>query len=254
MIVSPKLYGRLGNQMFQRAAAKAYALRHGVDYTDNEELFSRITRYRPAAVVKEEGHHYTEPPVIKKGPGILFDGYFQSEKYFSDFANSIKEFFGAPQHNNHWDIAIHVRRGDYLLYPDKHPTMTISYYAEGIREILERTTLGNWNEWASISVAIFTDDYAYCDKVLRPALQELLPGSVALFIMHPGDPNFDQFQMSKARHQVISNSTFSWWAAYLNPNPNKIIISPNHQDWFGRGNSHLATHDIIPDSWIQIGQ
>ena len=90
---------------------------------------------------------------------------------------------------------------------------------------------------------IFTDDVKWVtENMTLPAFAEFVSGSIT-------ENHYEDFYlMSKCKHQVIANSSFSWWAAWMKPNPGKIVIAPNN--WFN--NSRLDTADLIPDGWIKI--
>jgi hypothetical protein len=236
-------YGRLGNNLFQKAAAIGYATKHGLDYhlcpwyAKNNIAFGH-------RILKEQGHQYQELPFDEKWRkgkrNIVLDGYWQSAKYFDHCREEVLKAFGYDWSLKEGWCSIHVRRGDYLLYPDKHPVVTADYLERAIYHIYYDTGLLNF--------MVFSDDIPYCKAVL-PNLRyqgftfEYSEGRTA---------EEDLVLGSCCEHNIISNSTFSWWQAWLGRNENKIVISPSKDNWFGSGNSHLDTSDIIPESWIQI--
>lgn len=242
MTVFAHQYGRRGNNMFQQAAAIGYATKHGLDYSicpwyaKNNILFGHST------ILKEQGHQYQEFPFIKawKGRNIVLDGYFQSARYFDHCQEEILKAFGFNWPHRAGVCSIHIRRGDYLLYPDKHPVVSTAYLQQAIRHISQHTGL--------LRFMVFSDDIPYC-KTLFTSLEYC----GFIFDYSEGRTEKEDLElMSGCEHHIISNSTFSWWGAWLNQNPNKMVVSPSKDNWFGPSNSHLDTSDLLPDSWIQI--
>lgn len=229
-MVTAKLYGRLGNQLFQKAAAIGYAEMYGKSYSFGGKFIA-------PTVVYERGHSFNELPDIQSPKNIVLDGYWQSEKYFSHCRETILEQFNFKwQHRAGW-CSIHVRRGDYLNYIDKHPVVTEFYLLAALEKMVELTSNENF--------IIFSDDIPWCKRFFSQYRCN--------FQYSEGKSEKEDLElMSSCEHNIISNSTFSWWGAWLNQNANKIVISPSKDNWFGPGNSHLDTSDIIPDSWIQI--
>jgi len=143
-------------------------------------------------------------------------------------------------------VAIHVRRGDYTsnAYSASFGTLADSYYKTAIERI---------NAGAQQPVFfVFSDDIEWCRNNLQ--LHN------AIFIEHNKgvDSYKDLVLMSHCRHNIIANSTFSWWGAWLNQNPQKIIIAP--RIWFGKTyydgiqpvypSRIYNTKDLIPETWI----
>ncbi len=170
---------------------------------------------------------------------IFYDGFFQSEKYFNcdknfvynlfepaDFIkeklNSFKKLF-----KDKTTCSIHVRRGDYLKYPDIHNTQPIEYYLKGMNIIPVDKYI------------IFSDDINWCKNYFI--------GEQFVFIENEKD-YVELFLMSVCNHNIISNSSFGWWGAYLNQNIEKKVIGPIK--WFE--NNTYNNKDIIPEAWIQI--
>lgn len=256
-MVTCKLIGQLGNQLFQIAATIGYAKKHNLEYCiPNQTLNNTWASYRfdgvkycdeiykgtnvvTATTYREPSHSYTEIPLIPANH-IVLEGYFQSEKYFSHCKEDVLNAFSWEYPGIENSVSIHVRRGDYLLYPTKHPTVTIDYLNQSIRYF---TKLG-YNRFM-----VFSDDMPWCKENINDRNEfwfcEFEYSSL-------NTPLEDFFLMARCEHNIISNSTFSWWGAWLNKNPNKIVVSPSKENWFGIDNKHLSTEDLIPDNWVQI--
>lgn len=245
-MVSVKLVGQMGNQMFQIAAAIGYAKKHNMSFhipnrTENEKVWPMALKWMgsgpvpmPGSVIwHEPSHAYTEIP---KHDNIILSGYFQSEKYFLHARQLIFDAFGFQNKTFVGLVSIHVRRGDYLRFPNKHPVVTLDYIQQAIEY---------FNKKGYKRFLVFSDDIRWCKENFKFAGNHF-EYSAGL------SPLDDMAKMMICEHHIISNSTFSWWAAWLNQNPHKIIVSPSKENWFGPGNKHLNTDDLIPDSWIQI--
>ncbi len=245
--VYAKQYGRLGNNLFQKAAAIGYAKKHGINYDKqpwDRGGFSDRYRRRHLLAIFEKGHMYQELPAPEKEV-IILDGYWQSEKYFAHCREEVLKAFGfnwLPVF--HETCAIHVRRGDYLNYPDKHPVVTEEYLIEAINKIRRNTDIERF--------MFFSDDIDWCARFVQFGLPQKLYDAYDWAFSEGRTEREDLELMSSCQHQIISNSTFSWWGAWLNQNPGKVVASPSKDNWFGPGNAHLDTSDLIPDSWIQI--
>ena len=186
---------------------------------------------------KEIPFGYTD---ISYKPYTKYRGYFQSEKYFIHnrelildlFKNQdiIKEIKHKYPHINDKSVSLHVRRGDYVQLSDAHPLQTKEYYDKALNLIP-----GYEN------VFIFSDDIEWCKNNLNY--------DNCTFVENNPD-YFDLLAMSLCNHNIIANSTFSWWGAWLNENLNKKIIAP--KQWFGVKRANLPSEDIIPKTWITI--
>ena len=257
-MITCKLQGGLGNQMFQIAAITSLAWKNNdiakfdlnshylpsqgrkahnyidnifrnVEFNDNIEIDS---------VYNEGGHQYVDMPYVKNS---RFIGYFQSEKYFEDHVLKIKDLFSIDENTKNYifekynDIlkkkptSIHIRRGDYLKFKDVHPVCKKEYYIEAMKRLPSDT-----------EYLIFSDDPDWCLKSF----------AMKKFTVIRGEADFvDLFLMSLCQNNIIANSSFSWWAAWLNINEGKKIFAP--KAWFGAAGPQY-TDDIIPNSWIRL--
>lgn len=187
-----------------------------------------------------------DPDVFKIDSSMYYDGYWQSEKYFSDYGREIKDAFSFPQiddRNKHFlegldgqtVVSIHVRRGDYLNDPLFKGLTDLEYYSRAIRYILSITKIDCF--------VIFSNDMGWC----RQNIPSLTDVTCRFVDWNTKENSFRDMQlMSRCSHNIIANSSFSWWGAWLNPNHKKIVIAPKR--WI---NSELPTN-IIPDSWIRL--
>jgi hypothetical protein len=169
----------------------------------------------------------------------LLSGYFQSEKYFINNKNFIIDLFKPteeiknkiievlPNINNY--VSIHVRRGDYLIYPNHHPQQSDEYFKTSTELIGRDKTF-----------LIFSDDINGIKNSF-----DYLPNKI---FFNSGTDWLDMYTMSLCEHNIICNSTFSWWGAYLNTNKNKKVITT--KNWFGSANAHLNTSTLFPEEWI----
>lgn len=226
--------GRLGNQLFQIAATIALAVRNNDDYLFpswpeevNFNLHNCFSGNIPAGpVYSEPFFHYSPIPYQQN---LSLRGFFQSEKYFEDSFGLIQQLL-TPKfgHNIKYNCtAIHVRRGDYLSLTREYAQLDMSYYNNAMRTI-------NSKEYI-----IFSDDINWCKAHFS--------GNVSF--SEGQTPAQDLALMLSCEHTIIANSSFSWWGAYLNKNPSKIVVAP--QNWFGAGLPH-DTKDLLPASWIKL--
>lgn len=246
-MVTCKLIGRLGNQIFQIAATLCYAKKHSMPYwipkrSMAEHIWPAFFKHFPAdpgrAIpyfeYKEPSHSYTEIP---KFHNVRLEGFYQSEKYFYGYRDEILNAFQIPYKKLDGFVSIHARRGDYVQYADKHPPVTYEYISAAVKHFIE---LGY------TSFVVCSDDIKWCRIQFKPL--ELFGATFSYSSNH--QPIEDLAMMSCCEHNIISNSSFSWWSAWLNQNPDKIVIAP--KQWFGPGNSHLDTKDLIPESWLKF--
>jgi hypothetical protein len=228
------LQGGLGNQMFQVATGYTYAMENNLKYLISDSVNNDLVGVTPRknyndTVFKNmntfmsressNGTIYREPefiynPIPKVSGNILLSGYFQSEKYFKDLDTSIFNLPEYPRKKNY--ISIHVRRTDYLNHPDIHVCTDINYFKKAV------SLLPVNNDTRFI---IFSDDHEYITSVF---IKELKLSNTELSNL---DDVSEMMLMASCEHNIISNSSFSWFGSYLNKNPNKIVIAP--KKWFG---------------------
>lgn len=185
---------------------------------------------------------------FKSGKDYFLEGYWQSEKYFKSIENIIKEEFQLKYHNEEIieligkiklqeeSVSIHIRRGDYVTNPitaKYHGVCDSSYYKKAI-SIFE-------NKIKNPYFYVFSDDIDWAKKNLPVEIN-------AAYISELNFKDYVELQlMSLCKHNIIANSSFSWWGAWLNSNMNKIVIAPNK--WF---NTSINTIDLIPSTWNRI--
>jgi hypothetical protein len=303
-VITMSLIGGLGNQMFQYAAGKALAERHGVplaldisgfrDYALRPFLLDRLLVPEAIASVQtepaerpeinftrakwkgridrlfgkaglpklasspneyREPHFHYDPLFEALGPRMSLFGYFQSERYFNSIAGDLRNWFSPREplgdvaaaalkriEASRLPVSVHVRRGDYLK-PGTHEVHGIlgeSFY----RQVFDRleSMIG-----LEAEIFIFSDDPAAAEQVLN-----FIPGSRLNHVRgDPERPWEDMALMARCRHHVIANSSFSWWGAWLNPSPDKIVVAP--RAWFVATElSKRNTSDLYPAGWILI--
>tara|TARA_S200002703_G_scaffold4184_1_gene5527 strand:+ start:2686 stop:3477 length:792 start_codon:yes stop_codon:yes gene_type:complete len=255
------IVGRLGNQMFQYATLRAIADKHGYDFTipksnfqdewNDHQLFEafKLPNLKNRGMVsgkylQERQFHFDQELVDQCSDNVSLYGYFQTEKYFSSIADSIKEDFRFHDeiYNNCKEvmdgmdnpIALHVRRTDYVEKSQDHPPCSMNYYKQALKQFPEDQ-----------QVVIFSDDVRWCKE------QELFKSD--RFLVSETDDNlYDLCMMTMCKGYIIANSSFSWWGAWLSETENPKVIAPSR--WFG-DTGYTAknnTQDIVPDRWTKI--
>lgn len=298
MSIIVKLFGGLGNQMFQYAAGRALACRTGKplkldissyrwdtlreyrlgsfkireDFATLEEIerwmagsrpdslnvYQRILRkLRPwhrQMVIRERSFSF-DPAFMKiRGSCYLQEGYWQSEKYFKDYEEQIRKDFtfrDEPDETNRRvleeirssnAVSLHIRRGDYVRNPKTrsvHGVLGLDYYRKAIGVMAKRVVRPKF--------FVFSDEIEW-------AKENLETGHPVTFVDHnrEGKDVEDLRLMKHCRHHIIANSSFSWWGAWLNDDPEKLVIAP--RNWFSEKEmAQKDTSDLIPVGWKIIG-
>ena len=180
-------------------------------------------------------------PIPYKGKDLLIDGYFQSYKYVD--TDLLRQLYAMPEEigNNlkqkYRDVlkrsftCIHVRRGDYLKLPHRFSICSLAYFRKAIEQIGENSLF-----------VIISDDLKWGKKHFK--------GQNYVFADKGNSMLEDFYLQSLAANNIISNSSFSWWGAWLNMNPDKKVFYPS--PWFGPHYSHYDTSDLCPNSWIPL--
>lgn len=188
---------------------------------------------------------------------ICLFGYFQSYKYFSNNFDIICRLIDINkmkvQVKNKLDysliyqetISMHFRLGDYKKLQDHHPILPFEYYKNSLNYIIN-------NDKSIKNILYFYEDDDYNDvKIIIDELETKQDFNKLNFIRINSDlQDWEQLlTMSNCKHNIIANSTFSWWGAYFNSYKNKIVCYP--YKWFGPSVKH-NTNDLFPESWIKI--
>lgn len=249
MIAIKNFTARLGNQLFQLANAISYAGRHDEILAIPNWSYSNIFKgnFSPILDTDPQKFLWVEPEFsytqIPEGATLL-EGYYQSEKYFLDNSDKILEMFSFVDnvvdnvtsrhsrtlYDKRPKVSMHLRRGDYLKFPNHHPVLDTAYFKKA-KEFFPSDSL----------FIVFSDDIQWC--------KDNFTEGDYIFIEGQSDIE-DLCLMSMCDHNCIANSTFSWWGAWLNKNPEKIVVAP--QKWFGPAYSHFSTKDLYCPGWIVV--
>jgi hypothetical protein len=294
MIVA-RVRGGLGNQLFQFAAATALARHHGVEckldlyyYKKHPYRKFELEKFNApiSLATRQEIHQFTGKNPVQRflnkyenffhcpkvcaqphyhffedffnlPSDIYLSGYWQSEQYFSKITNHLREWYSPKnpldvQNQELRDkiregnsVCLHVRRGDYTGN-STFGFVPVEYYKKAIDTVMK--------DVSNPQFFVFSDDIPWCKENIK------IPN--ATFVEHnKGDDSFkDLVLMSYCKHNIIANSTFSWWGAWLNSNPSKIVIAP--QVWFatpynaGKNAVYPSriynTKDLIPKTWLRL--
>jgi hypothetical protein len=251
--------GQLGNQMFQFASIKGIAQNRGYDMCipDHDEKFNdgigNILRIElddafdiecqrgiiGSNVLQEQSFHFDETLFNECPDNLSLYGFFQTEKYFKHIEDDIRKDFTfkkkiqdeckeiVEEVFDQNPIALHIRRGDFLINSANHHNLSIDWYEKALKKFDPDR-----------EVIIFSDDifWASAQELFKPDR----------FIISDGNSSYhDMFMMTQCSDFIIANSTFSWWGAWL-ANTGRVIAPSK---WFGPNNAHLNTKDLYPSHW-----
>lgn len=204
---------------------------------------------KPAVkVYRERGFAYA-PEVLSMKGDVYLTGYFQSEKYFLSIRDSLLTAFKPKKVSKDAramaekiikekkSVSLHVRRGDYVSNPDAnkyHGTKSVDYYNAALLRV-EKSQKDS-------TVFVFSDDIEWCKKNLKLVTKQIV------WVDSENSAIEDIYLMSLCKSNIIANSTFSWWGAWLNNNPKKIVVAP--KVWFS--DPKIDTSDLIPGSWVRL--
>jgi len=278
-----KLSGGLGNQLFQIYTTIAlattnqdrfffvniYELKNATTnrhtYWDTflvslKPFLMELDTLQSVVYIKEKNFTY-EAIKVKYDPKTtkILLGYFQSYKYFDIYSSVIYRLLKIDNYkiqltnkystliNDDTPISIHFRIGDYKKLPDHYIILKENYYITALRYILEKTYLDNIK---NRKVLYFCEDQDIEDvENIINILKLVFP----IVIFERADPTLEDWEqlilMSLCRHNIIANSTFSWWGAYLNTRRTKKVVYPDV--WFGSKLNH-DTSDLFPADWIKV--
>lgn len=273
------LMGGLGNQMFQYAAASAVAREKQLvlkpdfrwfqqDFSETStprqyeldcfELHEKMKNVEPKILERlaflwagkyvEEDFTYS-PTIHQIRDNTSLLGYFQSEKYFKNIRKELIDDFkwvNKPNKKNSQilhkisidrgrSVSLHVRRGDYVTnkqHNEVHGLVTLDYYKRAIKYMQEKIK--------SPQFYIFSDDPEWCRAHLKMVNSHVVSHNIS---------GADDLRLMKAcDHNIIANSSFSWWGAWLGEQSHKLVVAPKR--WFNDAN--INTKDLLPEQWQKL--
>jgi hypothetical protein len=287
--ISCKLCGGLGNQLFQIFTTISYALKYSKPFffLNNHQLGNGsngstirytywetfLTVLKPflknmsdipqLLFINERDFKYQElPENFDKNYGTLLVGYFQSPKYFNKCKSSIYDFLKIDLKkmivknktkinlDDVCTISMHFRFGDYKKYPHIYPLLDVDYYNKALSYILKEISVLFDNQREIVVIYFCEDDSIYeVDEIIN--IIRKTDNSLVKFVR--ADTNLSDWEqmllMSLCNHNIIANSTFSWWGAYLNSNAGNIVCYP--EQWFKK-EAKKDTSDLFLEDWVAI--
>jgi hypothetical protein len=254
--------GQLGNQMFQYAATMGVARKLGVPFTipnHDEVLLDGLgNRLRIELFdcfdIKPDNIGMLSTQLNHSEKGFEFDssiftsdrtkdftlyGYYQTEKYFKHCEDEVRKQFAFKEEIikdcqsiveellDEGPIALHIRRGDFLINSDNHHNLSLEWYENALSKFD-----------SDREVILFTDDpfWASAQELFKPDR----------FLLSEGNSSYhDLYLMTQCSDFIIANSTFSWWGAWL-ANTGRVVAPSK---WFGPNNQHLNTKDLYCEGW-----
>lgn len=283
-MISCKLCGGLGNQLFQIFTAIAYAMKYEkpffflnnyqlgdgsngstIRYTYWKTFLNALapflknqTQIPELMLIYEKSFNYMEIPAnFDNIFGTLLVGYYQSPKYFDNYKDIICRLLKIPlkklmvknkvrmNFEDEHIISIHFRFGDYKNYPKIYPLLNFEYYNKALLYIVN--TISEFNDNKNIVVLYFCEDNSLSEA--QNIIENLKINFPTIKFQRANDNLEDWEQMtlmSLCEYNIIANSTFSWWGAYLNSNVGKIVCYP--KQWF----LNKDASDLFLDDWVPI--
>ena len=272
--------GGLGNQIFQIFTTISYSIKSKnpfkffnievlgsgnttIRYTYWNTFFNQLRPFlidpKPLTnIVREKDFTYNNIDTNQLiSRDIMLYGYFQSYKYFQEHYESICRIIGLENMKNNIKknnnlsneyltntISIHFRLGDYKKTPEFHPLATYDYYEKSLEFIQKQQSVQDF----TILYFCEEDDH----KEVLVSINKLV-NKFPNYKFIRGDPMLQDWEqlllMSCCHHNIIANSSFSWWAAYFNSNRDKIVCYPSL--WFGSV-ANINTTDLCPHEWVKI--
>jgi hypothetical protein len=278
-MITCNLFGGLGNQLFQIFATLSYAIRSNekIAFLNTETVGRGITKVRTtywnSLLYKLKPFlidDFSKFVIIREKEFIFNDiiteiynnkntnintclyGYFQSYKYFQNNFEIINRLLDIKKQKEtvikssgildlENTVSIHFRLGDYKLFPKIYPIMTYEYYEKALSYIQE-------NNFIFLRILFFCEDEDLEDvNIIIEKLKKKFPDNSFNKVPNTLKDWEQMLLMSSCKHNIIANSSFSWWGAYLNSNPDKIICYP--EVWFV---NDTDTSDLCPLEWIKI--
>ena len=253
--------GQLGNQMFQYAATLGIARQIGVPFTipNHDEVVVDVLGNRLRIelfdcfdikpdkvgllgtnnVLSERGFEFDRNVFLASNQfNFTLYGFFQTEKYFQHGADEVRTQFTFKKQivdecsdiiEDIYDdpIALHIRRGDFLINSGNHYNLSLDYYEKALKKFdINR------------QVVIFSDDPNWC-------MEQALFVDNRFIVSQAAGPYHDLYMMTQCSDFIIANSTFSWWGAWLG-NSGRVIVP---KQWFGSNNAHLNIKDLYCEHW-----
>lgn len=256
-MIKMKLYGGIGNQLFQWAFAKSLSVTNNCSYILDDSHYEicnkhfytldRLPKLQDECKLSRDQScdfrvidplNYVEIQNLPNDKTFYFDGYWQCEKYFKQHEDVIRSYlephgdikerllsrYGSKLNNS---VSIHVRRTDYLDSNGFHPVADNNYYEKALESVGQID-----------NIFIFSDDLKWCKNTFK----------ADNIVFAEGNSNVeDLWLMSMCSNNIIANSSYSWWGSWLNSNPNKTVVAPSK--WFGIQNNNKQ---VYLDSWIVI--
>lgn len=238
-------YGRLGNQLFQIATVFSHAKKNSFDYGFKNWKYNEYLKTPLPYFIGEclSTHREKDPFTYNEIPNINsinLLGYYQNEKYFNQYKDSLNKLFEPSDkvkeilkdelsyYVGQRITAIHVRRGDYLKLPLHHPIPSVDYYLSSMESLKKITDV----------FMVFSDDIEWCKNNF----------SDDVIFSETKDEFIDLYKMSMCDNFIISNSSFSWWGSYLNNN-NPVVIAPD--PWVGTGYKNTGWEGVYRNKMIK---
>jgi hypothetical protein len=273
-MITTEIMGGLGNQLFQIFNLLSYSLTYKIPfYFENKPTtrkdrphywnnflmslkpFLRIAFNKNNILIYEEPNfHYEKIEMCEEmNQPFKFFGYFQSYKYFQEKEEDIFKFIKLTDSQNKlkdvydYDniVSLHFRIGDYAMLQQHHPLIPNQYYERALRELIHYTNRDNWK-------ILF-----FCEEAdIRIVNQHIciLQSYYPNIIFEKIDSKYQDWEqvliMSLCQHNIIANSSFSWWGAYFNRNHEKQVYYPSI--WFGPAQGNKNTDDLFPEKWEKI--
>jgi hypothetical protein len=225
-------------------------------YTRFNNILSRLIRrfikpekyFTTNSFYSEKIEFFFDKKILELEGSYYLYGHWQNPNYFNNIKNILIEDFTLKKGLNNdiksvaktmkevESVSVHIRRGDYINNPNNLKLFSIlskEYYLKAYQVMKQKN--------ANPYFYVFSDDIPWCKK-------NLVFDSPTFYSNADYGAYSDFFLMSQCRHNIMANSTFSWWAAYLNQNREKIVIAPNK--WFN--DNRINTSDLAPDGWIKL--
>ena len=272
--------GGLGNQIFQIFATMSYAIKSKNKFkfinvkslgggiitirsTYWETFFSKLTPFLileipPVHIIRENGFTYNNLLVCEMvDKDVLLYGYFQSYKYFQEHYDVIYRLIGINKmkealllklniNNERLEntVSMHFRIGDYKKIQEHHPLATYDYYERSLCHL--QTEMPT----TPLNILFFCEDVDYDDvTIMINKLSLCFPNYTFTRASNTLDDWEQLLLMSCCHHNIIANSSFSWWGAYFNSSVDKMVCYPSV--WFGDASKN-DTRDLCPCDWIKI--